>query len=112
MLPRTNLFAGVSLTKKMQERSALLVDFVLLRDSFSETFERLKLQNGKALTLLIENSFCDFGQCESIDEYYDSEIVTYLNVELLHDRESNDPLIPFIRDIREIFLDNKYNKSN
>lgn len=57
-------------SKKMQERSGLLADFVDFKDRLIETFENLKSKNGKAVTLLLENSECEAGPCDSIEDYY------------------------------------------
>lgn len=97
-------------SKKMQERSVLLVDFVEFQQSISQTFENLKVKNGKGLDLLLTNSVCEVGECESLDEYYNSESVKYLEIELLNDHnEDEDVPIPYISEIRETFLQNLKN---
>lgn len=45
-------------SKKMQEKTALLVDFVEFKDKITQTFENLKVTNGKGLDFLLENSVC------------------------------------------------------
>lgn len=91
-------------SQKMQEKTAMLVDFPDFLDNITQTFETLKIKNGKALTLLLEHSECDDGVCESIEQFYDSEHLKYHNVEIINDRGSEENEIPFLIEIRDLFL--------
>lgn len=94
-------------SRKMQQRTALLVDFVEFNDQIEKTFLDLKNVNGKNLNIFLENTICDGQKCEIIGNYYDAEEVKYLDVLLLNDRNSNseDEEVPFIGEFREKFLD-------
>lgn len=92
-------------SRKMQERTALLVDFVDFNDKIIDTFQKLKCIDGKDLNRLLENSICDEKQCESIEQYYDADEVKYLDVLLLNDRNVEDEEVPFFGEIRDKFLD-------
>jgi len=84
---------------KMQERTALLVDFVDFREKIVSTFEKLKEKNGRELTILLEHATCDGNICESLDTYYSSDIVTFLNEPL-----GSETNVPKIDEIRQQFL--------
>lgn len=89
---------------KMQERTAMLVDFSEFNEKILNTFEGLKKTNGRDLTLSLNDAKCDEGDsCEDLNNYYDSNEVTFqdnrLNPETLNEN------VPQISDIRSIFLD-------
>lgn len=92
-------------SKKMQERTALLADFVEFSDKITSTFTGLKTQNGKDLNLMLENSVCDGEPCESIEHFYDAEEVKYFDSPLIHSNSETDVPTPYIGEIREIFLE-------
>lgn len=81
-------------SQKMQ-----ISDFTDFVDSITQTFETLKTRNGKGITLLLEHSICEAGECESIEEFYDSEDLKYRNFELINDRRSDRIQVPFLHEI-------------
>lgn len=92
--------------KKMQERAALLADFVDFKDQIIKTFESLKNENGKGMKLLLENCVCDDEICETIEQYYSSETVEYHQVPLLNDRGADENEVSYLYEIRDNFLEN------
>ena len=91
-------------SQKLQQKTAMLVDFTGFVDNITLTFETLKVNNGKGLALLLEHSMCDGIECESIEEFYDSEHLKYQNVELINDRGYDEDIVPFLYEIRDRFL--------
>lgn len=87
---------------KMQERTAMLVDFSEFNEKILTTFSHLKNNNGRDLNLFLENAICEEGPCQSLTTYYDSEYVTFENIPLAHDESEG---IPQLLEIRERFLD-------
>lgn len=92
-------------SKKMQERAALLIDFVDFKDKIIQTFESLKTQNGEGINLSLENCTCDEETCETIEAYYSSEKVEYLEIPLSNDRGAGENEVPFLYEIRNSFLE-------
>lgn len=92
-------------SRKMQERSALLVDFGDFKDKITQTFDSLKTQNGKGINLLLENCTCDQKKCTNIETYYNSKNVAYSKVLLVNDRGTSE-IIPYLHEIRNTFSDN------
>lgn len=90
-------------SKKMQERAALLADFVEFKDKIIQTFESLKNEHGKGMKLLLEHCTCDDEICETIEQYYSSETVKYYGVPLLNDRGADEDIVPYLYEIREFF---------
>lgn len=83
---------------KMQERTALLVDFSDFQEKIINTFEHLKNTNGKDLNMLLQGAKCDEDICHTIGNYYDSN-VEYLGVKLYSETD-----VPLITEFRETFL--------
>lgn len=92
-------------SKKMQERAALLVDFVDFKDKIINTFETLKTENGRELNVFLENALCDGEKCQTLQYYYLAETVTYFDVSLRNDRNDDEIDVPYIDEIRSNFLD-------
>lgn len=64
-------------SQKMQQRTALLVDFAEFHEEILNTFEQLKNNNGRDLSLFLESVMCEDDRCQNLNDYYDSEIVTF-----------------------------------
>lgn len=90
---------------RMQERTALLVDFTKFDEKIIKTFQNLKTDNGKDLTIFLEKSVCgndDSQKCKTVDNYESHEHVTYAEVQLIIDINSG---VPYLSEIRNSFLD-------
>lgn len=73
---------------QMQERTALLVDFVEFNEKIFATFEGLKFTNGRDLNFLLMEATCDEevgDHCNNLDTYYQSQEISYKSMELIHD---------------------------
>lgn len=86
---------------RMQERTAIIVDFSEFVEQFLNTFENLKNNNGRDLNLFLANTKCTESPCD-LNSYYDSHIVTFENSILLTQDDTDN--IPRLHDIRSIFL--------
>lgn len=87
---------------KMQERTAILVDFSDFSEKILTTFENLKNNNGRDMNLFLEMAMCVNSPCQSLNSLYDSDEVFFENELLLHDESDGTPQLS---DIRKIFLD-------
>lgn len=54
---------------KMQERTAMLVDFAEFYKNILNSFENLNIKDGRDLKLFLEKSMCEDGPCESLRSY-------------------------------------------
>lgn len=88
---------------KMQERTALLVDFAEFNEKILATFENLRTTNGRDLNFLLMGARCEGGEdpCNNLDSFYDDNDLSYQDVVLFHDTSD----VPLISDIRAPFLD-------
>lgn len=90
---------------KMQERTALLVDFSEFHENILKTFDGLKIINGRDLNLLLSQAICgDNDRCNNLNNYYGEHSVSYQGMQLIHDIEEENINVPLISDIREIFF--------
>lgn len=91
---------------KMQERTALLVDFSDFNEKVISTFEGLKITNGRDLNFFLMSATCDeVDPCNNLNNYYDAQSVSYENQQLIQDIEEENIPVPLISDIRTIFFD-------
>lgn len=88
-------------SQRMQQKTALLVEFSDFKELFIEAFEHLKYNQGRDLALFMMNIVCDEPGCANIDEVYDNEQVEYNNVVLHND---NPDQVPFLHEIRFPFI--------
>lgn len=89
---------------KMQERTALLVDFANFNENILDTFKGLKNTNGRDLSLLLNDAICGEGEsCNDLNNYYDAQEVTFQGFRLIP--ETVNEKVPRISDIRNMFLD-------
>lgn len=86
---------------KMQERTALLIDFSEFNEQIYAVFENLKKNNGRDLSLFLEKANCEGDNCQNLNNYYDCSEVKFENEPLIRDEFYG---IPKLSEIRNIFL--------
>lgn len=89
-------------SQKMQKRTALLVEFADFREKIIESFQNLKIANGRDLALFIGNTTNEAGECSSVEDIYDFEDIIYNGTRLDSGNVDN---VPYLQDIRDVFLD-------
>lgn len=70
---------------KMQEKTAILVDFADFSEKILTTFDHLKTNNRRDLNLYLQNTICEEGVCESLTIYYQSNSVEFESKQLIYD---------------------------
>lgn len=88
-------------SQRMQERTALLVDFADFKELIISSFENLKTNYGRDLTLFLSTVKCQTDECKTVEDIYHDDLVYYSDIHLLSDNDDN---VPYLSDIREIFL--------
>lgn len=91
---------------KMQQKTALLIDFAEFNEKVLKTFENLKITNGKDLNLLLNTASCDEASqpCQNLINYYNENNIVFQNVLLFQEVETDN--VPLISDFRTQFFDN------
>lgn len=95
----------------LQKRTGLLIDLNEINKKMRETFESLKIVNGRDVDLFLKTAKCANSQsCNTLEMYQQSAEITYINIKLLSDHETN--YVPWLQTIRESFLNNLIEELN
>lgn len=91
---------------QLQKRSGLLIDFYTFKQRITSTFLLLKNENGRYLTLFLNNAKCsDNGDnlqaCKTLEKYYQSSTVEYETFKMIDDSQR----MPSLDEVRDNFLD-------
>lgn len=88
---------------RMQERTALLIEFTDFTDKMNKTFEDLKTIEGGSTIAFYKNTTCmnPASDIQNINEYENCKTVFYNGIELLSDEDD----VPKLSSIKNMFLD-------
>lgn len=68
------------------------------------SFEGLKITNDTDLNLLLADTICDDADpCENLYNYYETECISYNNVQITRDLEVDN--VPVVFEIRDVFFE-------
>lgn len=87
---------------KMQEKTAMLVEFSDFKEKLIESFENLRINNGRDLAIFIGNVTSEVGGCSNVQDIYAFDDIKFAGWLLNNENVDN---VPFLQDIRNIFLD-------
>lgn len=96
------------LSLDMQKRSALLVDASSFVKKSRGIFTNMKTENAKNVALLLHDTRClignDIERCETVENYHNSDFVSYENVEWDNDVLEVPPTADYKKTILEAIL--------
>lgn len=86
-------------SQRMQQRTALLVEFATFKEQFIESFEHLKYYYGRDLSLFLSDVACEDTPCGNPEDIYENNVVVYENIRLSNNNDDNVPLLSEIRNV-------------
>lgn len=89
-------------SQRMQQRTALLVEFADFKQEFTDAFVNLKSNYGRDLAQFVLDVACEDYACQDVHDIYDNDNVVYKNIRL--NNQNNDD-VPLLETIRDIFVD-------